>query len=97
MGKYVLVYTGGGTPESEEEGQRVMAAWQEWLGGMGEAVVDWGAPFGASAAVSGGTLSGLTGYSIVTASGIDEAVTMAESCPIFASGGGVEVYETMEM
>jgi hypothetical protein len=97
MGKYVLVYTGGGTPESEEAGQRVMAAWQEWLGAMADAVVDWGAPFGASAAVSGGGLSGLTGYSIVTAEGIDEAVRMAEGCPIFASGGGVEVYETMGM
>jgi hypothetical protein len=97
MGKYVLAYTGGGTPESEEEGQRVMAAWQDWLGGIGDAVVDWGAPFGASAAVNGGTLSGLTGYSIVTAEGIDEAVGMAASCPIFTSGGGVEVYEAMEM
>jgi hypothetical protein len=74
-----------------------MAARQEWLGGMGDAVVDWGAPFGASAAVNGGGLSGLTGYSIVTAEGVDEAVRMAEGCPIFARGVGVEVYETMEM
>ena len=97
MGKYVLVYTGGGRPESEEEGQRVMAAWQAWLGGLGDAVVDQGAPFGASAPVNGGTTSGLSGYSIVTAASLDDAVDKAKDCPIFASGGGVEVYETMEM
>ena len=97
MGKFVFVYVGGARPESEEEGQRVMAAWKEWLDGLGDAVVDWGAPFSASSAVSGGTLSGLSGYSIVSAAGMDDAVTLAEGCPIFANGGGVEVYEAMEM
>ena len=97
MGKYVFVYVGGDRPESEEEGQRVMAAWREWLEGMGDAVVDWGAPFTASSGVRGGTLSGLSGYSIVTAAGMDDAVRLAEGCPIFANRGGVEVYETMAM
>jgi hypothetical protein len=97
MAKYVFVYSGGSMPESEEEGRRVMAAWGEWLGGMGDRVVDSGAPFGASAGVRGGTTSGLTGYSVVTAGSMDEAVGMAEGCPVFAAGGGVEVYEAMEM
>jgi hypothetical protein len=91
------IYSGGGTPESEEEGQRVMAAWQQWLGDLGDAVVDQGAPFAGSAAVKGGTTSGLSGYSILTAASLDDAVAKAEDCPIFASGGGVEVYETVEM
>jgi hypothetical protein len=97
MGKYVFVYVSGGRPESEEEGQRVMAAWRERLESIGDAVVDWGEPFAASSAVSGGTLSGLTGYSIVTAADMDDAVRLAEGCPIFANNGGVEVYETMAM
>jgi hypothetical protein len=97
MGKYVFVYVGGDRPESEEEGQRVMAAWREWLGGMGDAVVDWGSPFGASSAVRGGPLSGLTGYSVVTARDMDDAIRLAEGCPIFANNGGIEVYETMAM
>ena len=40
MGKFVYIYTGGRRPESEEEGKRLMAAWQGWLGGMGDHVVD---------------------------------------------------------
>lgn len=97
MGKYVLAYTGGSQPESEEQGQKVMAAWEAWLGGLGDAVVDQGAPFGASAGARGGGTSGLTGYSIITASSLNDAVALTDGCPIFDSGGGVEVYETMEM
>jgi hypothetical protein len=97
MGKYVLAYTGGGQPESEEEGQKAMAAWESWLGGLGDAIVDQGAPFGASAVAKGGSTSGLTGYSIITASSLDDAVALTDGCPIFAGGGGVEVYEAMEM
>ena len=97
MGKYVYAYTGGGQPESEEEGKQVMAAWEAWLGGLGAAIVDQGAPFGASAGAKGGGTSGLTGYSIITASSLDDAVALTDGCPIFASGGGVEVYEAMEM
>jgi len=98
MGKYVLVYTGGGMPQSEEEQQRVMAAWNTWFQGLGDAVVDSGNPFGASSAVNGGGTSGLTGYSIISADGLDAAVSSASSCPILEGGrGSVEVYETLEM
>jgi hypothetical protein len=99
MGKYVLVYKGGSIPQSEEEQQRVMAAWTAWFGTLGDAVVDIGTPFGASSAVNGGSTSGLTGYSIISADSLDDAVAKAKGCPIFegGSGGGVEVYETIQM
>jgi hypothetical protein len=97
MAKFVYIYKGGSRPETEEEGKKVMEAWSSWLGGMGDHVVDMGAPFGASAGVNGGSTSGLSGYSIVTAGSLDEAAEHAKGCPIFASGGGVEVYETVEM
>ena len=44
MAKYLFVYHGGSAPESEEEGARIMQAWQNWMGGIGEAIVDGGAP-----------------------------------------------------
>jgi hypothetical protein len=98
MGKYVLVYKGGSIPQSEEEQQRVMAAWGEWFQSLGDAVVDIGNPFGASSAVNGGGTSGLTGYSIITADALEDAVGKASSCPILDGGSGtVEVYETLEM
>jgi hypothetical protein len=97
MGKYVLTYKGGGMPETEEEQKQVMDAWMAWFGGLGDSVVDMGNPFGPSAAVGAASTSGLTGYSIVNASGMDDALAKAGGCPILDGGGGVEVYETIAM
>ena len=98
MGKYVLAFTGGSVPETEEEQKSVMDAWTAWFGTLGDAVVDVGNPFGAQAAVGGGATSGLTGYTIVNASSLEDALDKAKSCPILDGGnGGVEVYETIEM
>jgi hypothetical protein len=102
MGKYVLVYKGGRMPETDEERSEVMAKWGAWFGGLGDSVVDMGNPFAGSASVSadgsnGAAASGLGGYSILTASSLDDAVGKAGGCPILTAGGGVEVYETLEM
>ena len=98
MGKYVLVYKGGSIPQTEEEQKRVMDAWMAWFGGLGDSVVDAGNPFGASASVGGGSTSGLTGYSILNADNLDDALGKAGGCPILDGGnGGVEVYETLDM
>lgn len=98
MGKYVLVYQGGAMAETEEAQQAAMAAWGAWFGTLGAAVVDGGAPFGASAAVGGGaSTSGLTGYSILEAGDLAGAVTLAEGCPILADGGTVDVYEAIDV
>lgn len=103
MANYVLVYKGGGMPETEAQRQEVMAAWGNWYGGLGQAVVDGGNPFGPSTAVaangtvSAGAPSGLTGYSIVSADSLDAATAMAKGCPILAGGGSIEVYETFQV
>lgn len=103
MANYVLAYKGGGMPETDAEREAVMAAWGGWFGTLGQAVVDAGNPFGPSKAVatggsvSDGAPSGLTGYSIVAADGLDAAAEMAQGCPVLANGGSVEVYETFQI
>lgn len=98
MGKYVLVYQGGAMAETAEAQQAAMAAWGAWFGSLGAAVVDGGAPFGASAAVGGGgSRTGLTGYSVLEAADLDAAVGLAGGCPIIADGGTVDVYETIDV
>ena len=97
MAKFVYIYTGGGMPETEEEGAKVMKQWQDFLGGFGDKLVDMGAPFGASQAVNGNGALKASGYSVVTATSLDDAVKAAKGCPIFERGGNVEVYETVEM
>ncbi len=97
MAKFVYIYTGGGMPDSEEEGKRVMAKWQDFLGGFGDKLVDMGAPFGASQAVNGNGALKASGYSVVEAADLADAVERAKACPIFDRGGNVEVYEAIQM
>ena len=102
MGKYVFAYKGGGMAATEDEQAKSMQEWQAWMGELGDSLVDVGNPFAGSAAVtvggSGGTASsGLTGYSIVSASSLDDAAAKTRGCPIFAHGGSVDVYEAIAM
>ena len=96
MAKYVYVYTGGSMAQTPEEQAEVMAAWGAWFGELGSAIVDMGAPFGASTVVGDGPATA-TGYSIVTADTLDDAATLAKGCPILSNGGAVAVHETIEM
>jgi hypothetical protein len=101
MSNYLLAYSGGAQMTTPEEQAAAMAAWGAWFGALGPAVVDGGNPFGAALtlAADGTTAdtgtSGLTGYSMLTADSLAVAADLAKGCPIFASGGSVEVYEVV--
>jgi hypothetical protein len=101
--RFLFVYHGGGMPESEEEGRKAMAAWGAWFASMGDAVVDGGNPVGQSTTVnddgrvvSNGGANPATGYSVISAANLDDAIEKAKGCPILASGGSVELAETFE-
>ena len=103
MPKYLFVYHGGGMPETQEERDRVMAAWGAWFQDLGESIVDGGNPTGASKTVQNGSVADggganpASGYSLVNAADMDDAVKKAQGCPILAGGGSVEVAETFEI
>lgn len=105
MAKFLLLYTGGGMPEGEEEQAAVMAAWGAWYTEMGAAVVDPGEAFAPNVMniVPGGAVSDgaigtqASGYTIVSADSMTAAVALAQSCPMLAGDGQVTVYETLDM
>lgn len=104
MAKYLLSYHGGGMPETEEEGAKVMAAWGNWMEQLGTRLIDGGAPIGQSASIAsdgthsaGGGTNPVTGYSLIGAESLAEALELAEGCPILLSGGSIEVGETIDM
>jgi hypothetical protein len=97
MAKYVLAYTGGKVAATDEEREASTAAWRAFLGGLGDALVDPGNPFGPSSSVGSGDGAGLSGYSVISAGSLEEATEKAKNAPIVANGGGVEVYETLEV
>lgn len=104
MPDFIFAYHGGGRPETEEEGAKVMAAWRAWFEGMGAAVQQPGNPVGLSKTVSSGGVADdggsnpLSGYSVVSAASIEAACELAKGCPMVADGSGsVEVAEIVEM
>lgn len=101
MPKYHLTYTGGRTPESDEEAAAVMGAWNQWFRDLGDAVVDGGNPLGPVQTITpGGAVrdgGDVTGYSIIAADDLSDAVTKAKGCPILTDGGSVEVGECVDM
>ncbi len=75
-----------------------------WFRELGEAVVDMGAPFGASATIaSDGTPSQgsgpdpATSYIVIEATTLHDAVGKAKGCPGLNSGGSLKVYEAVQM
>ena len=93
MPKYVLAYHGGHMAENEAEQAAAMAAWGAWFGSLGDAVLDGGNPVGRSktlaadgSATDGGGANPISGYSLVDATDLDAAVSLAKGCPILAVG-----------
>ena len=143
MADYVLLFSGGAMPETKEEQDAVMAAWNAWFGELGGSLKDGGNPFtpagtngnsglggdpvrqansilaglpanffranpdmlggnpftpaaktiGSDGSVSDGGPSA-SGYSIVTADSLDDAVDKAKGCPVLKGGASITVYET---
>jgi len=96
---YLLVYHGGGMPEGQEEQARVMQQWTDWFGVLGDRLVDGGNPVSQTRRIAvGGSVSdasnGPTGYSIIKAESLDQAVELAKGCPVLEGGASIEVAET---
>jgi hypothetical protein len=102
MADFLLLYSGGSMPEDEAQTAAVMEAWNVWYGKLGEALVDGGNPYTPMAKsidsdgmVSDGPMGPMaTGYTIVKAGSLDEAVGLAKGCPVLQGGGQITVYKT---
>ena len=104
MPKFMFAYHGGGKPETQEEGEKEMAAWGAWMQGLGSALADGGNPVGMSSTLSadglsdGGGSNPLSGYTIVEADSLEAAAEMGKGCPILKGGKGtIEIAPIIEM
>jgi hypothetical protein len=105
MANYLLLYSGGKMPESEAEQAAVMQAWTNGFGQLGSALVDGGNPttgkaktIASNGTVSDGSKLGMaSGYSVIKADSLDEAVTMAKGCPVLQGGSSIVVLETFNV
>jgi hypothetical protein len=107
MSKYLLLYRGPATQMEDftpEQSAEQMRAWGEWMGRVGSAMADGGAPFGQRTAVSDdGTNpapSDQNGYTIVEASSLDGARALTDGHPFLSEGKGrftIEIFELTPM
>jgi hypothetical protein len=105
MTDYLLLYSGGKMPETEAEQADVMKAWDVWMTSIGPALKDGGNPFTPQAktidpmgkVTDGPAGSPASGYSIIQASSLDDAVKLAKDCPVLQGGAKISVYETFEV
>lgn len=96
MKKYVVLHYGFETPTKEIE-----EAWGKWFASIADRMVDSGSPFNEGREVSrAGTrdlplgMDSITGYTIISAESLDDAVEVVKDCPMIRF---LRVYEAMSM
>jgi hypothetical protein len=107
MAKFILLYRGPATPQADitpAVGEQLQQAWNAWMGKVGDALLDGGAPFAGRAAVAGDgsttSASDLNGYTIVQAPDIAAAKALCGGNPFLDDGTAdfvVEIYELAPM
>tara|TARA_B100000676_G_C18061573_1_gene838149 strand:+ start:721 stop:1056 length:336 start_codon:yes stop_codon:yes gene_type:complete len=103
MPKFIFVYLGGEYPTDPQEAQEHFEKYQNWLKNLGDAVLSPAIPFkdthtiqpdGTSAT---GSMSAMSGMSIIRMSDLQSALQAARSCPFLEIQGALEVSEMIEM
>jgi hypothetical protein len=107
MSKFLYLYRGPARPMdafTPQEQAEQAKAWGDWMGQVGGALVDAGAPFGARSAVGDdGTSPAPTdqnGYTIVEAADLAAARKLLVDHPYLSEGKGrfaVEIFELVPM
>lgn len=99
MTQFVIIYRGDQRPK---DGAAHMSKRRAWMGDLGTAIVNPGAPFSRGQIIDGPAVTDsasserLAGYTIVEADSLDAAVDMAKACP-HLDIGTIEVAEVMDM
>lgn len=103
MTHYIITYLYGDMPANPEEGQKHFAKYRDWLTGMGDAVISPANPLKDTStikpdgSVTPGSTSAMSGFTVIQAVSMDEALKAAKACPFLEIGGILEVSELMRM
>jgi len=113
MSDFLFLYRGGepSGPPSPEEMQQTMQKWMAWMKALGDGgnLKTIGNPLEPSGKVVKGEKKTITdgpyaeakdlvgGYSVIEAKDIDHAAELSKGCPVFDTGGFVEVRPIMQI
>jgi hypothetical protein len=110
MSEFLYLYRGGVRPESPAEGQKEMERWVNWmkeLGARGHLKLQ-GHPLERTGKLVSGRSKTVTdgpfiekdmvgGYTLIEAKDLAHATELSMGCPIFETGGQVEVRPVIPM
>lgn len=103
MPAYLLTYHDGELPQGDENEAELILAWAEWLDSLGEALIDGGSPTGDAVRLGpDGRVSALpsnrvSAFTMIDADDLEEATTLARSCPLLSLGTSIEITELIEL
>lgn len=111
MSDFVYLYHNGVGQASPEQMQKTMQKWVSWMKELGDKghIKDPGHPLENTGRVVKGKLGTITdgpfaeakdiigGYTLVTAKDLAQAAELSKGCPIFETGGFVEVRPVLPM
>ena len=110
MSEFVYLFRNSGTPGSPQQMQEQMQRWQTWmkylaarghLKSRGNALERTGTIVGKDGAMTDGPFTEakdiVGGFMVVEAEDLDHAAKLASGCPVFETGGRVEVRPVMKM
>ena len=102
MQTFMFVYLGGDYPADPEQARKHFAAYQQWLVGLGDAVISPAVPIRDTHVVhpdrntEQGNITRMSGLSIINFPSMSAALEVARSCPFLDIGGTLEVSEVMD-
>jgi hypothetical protein len=113
MSEFTMIYRNTNDPDvqfSPEQMQGIMKQWQDWMGSLAaqNKIVNPGNRLGFEGAtirpnnvVTDGPYAEIkemiSGYTIIEAETLGEAIELAKGCPVLAMGGNVEVRAIIPM
>lgn len=103
MAKFMISYIGGNQPATPEEGRQNFAKYQQWLNNLGDAALQPMNPLrdmhtvGPDGSVDSSSSTQMSGFTVVEAESIEQALEMAKACPFLDIGGSLEVSEMVQM
>jgi hypothetical protein len=101
MAKFLVTYFGGGEmPADPQMREQMMNAFMAWAAGVGDKMIDPGAPLGPAKVVSSdgvtdGEPGGVGGYTLLSADSLDDAVELVRNHPFVSRGGMLHVSEAV--
>jgi hypothetical protein len=88
-------------PPSEQAREQMMSAFAAWAASVGDKMVDPGSPLGPSRVVtaagdtSGKATGEVSGYTVINADSLDDAVKAVRGHPFLSRGGTLQVAEAV--